>query len=142
MNNALSVALSKIPAQNGARDALTPGVYPINTMVQLSGQIEVFDDTDRTPTVSIPLNETLALFIAYSGITSTYAIEKLRLAMTHAIGNTGCGKGALEATMPIVVQTMQRVENELLSQLPRTPVKGQVRTNLTVTEVTQVPVGV
>lgn len=127
-----SVALTKIAAEVGARDLLAPGVYPIDTMVHVKGEISVGEDYDVAPTVSIPLKETLALFIAYSGVTRDAAIAALRRAMQQSIAVDGKGKGALESTMPIVAQTMATVQQEIIDQLPRQDRKGPVKARLTV----------
>lgn len=127
-----SIALSKLAAAPNARAALTPGVYNVDTTVRVTGTVKVGEDYDVAPTVSIPLKETLALFIAYSGICGEHAIKALRQAMQHAIAVDGCGQGELAKTMPIVNQTMARVEAEIIDQLPRQNRKGAVTTKLTV----------
>ena len=136
--SANSVALSKIQAEAGARNNLLPGTYDIDTTVHVTGQIKVGADYTTAPTVSIPLKETLALFIAYCGVTREYAIAALRNAMVHAISEDGQGKGELDATMPIVAETMARVEQDIIAQLPRQNRKGVVTTRLTVEQLAEV----
>lgn len=132
-----SVALSKINADVNARETLLPGTYNVDTMVHVKGTIKVGEDYLTRPTVSIPLKETLALFIAYSGVTGPHAIAALRLAMQHAIAEDGTGKGELETTMPIVAQTLARVQAEIIDQLPRQQRKGAITHRLTVEQVGQ-----
>jgi hypothetical protein len=129
------VALSKINTHAGAREMLKAGEYDIDTTVRISGKIRVGEDYKVAPTVSIPLKETLALFIAYSGVTGEHAIKALRLAMQHSISLTGCGQGELAKNMPIVDENIARVQNEIIATLPRQPRKGQVTTKLNVEKV-------
>jgi len=130
-----SVALAKIQADEEARALLTPGTYRVDTMVHVTGEINVGQDYSVAPTVSIPMKETLALFIHFSGITGDHAIRALVRAMQTAIATDGKGKGELSATMPIINRTMGRVQSEVINQLPRQPRKGPVTHRLTVEQV-------
>ncbi len=126
-----SIALSKLAAAADARSSLPPGLYGVDTTVHVSGTVKVGADYDTAPTVSIPLKETLALFIHYCGATREAAINALRQAMQEAIALDGKGQGQLAETMPIVNETMERVESDIIAQLPRQKRKGAVTTKLT-----------
>jgi hypothetical protein len=132
------VAKSKLTAATGARQMLTPGEYDIDQTLHIKGTIKVGEDYDTAPTVSIPLKETLALFIAYSGITGDHAKAALVKAMQHSISLTGTGQGELAKTMPVVNQTLAEVENDIIAKLPRQPRKGAVTSKLTVTQLVSV----
>jgi hypothetical protein len=137
--NAVTVALAKLIGEKtkkyvAARADLTPGVHNVDFAVQVRGNLTISADTDKVPTVSIPLKETLALFIAYSGITREHAINVLTRAMNDALAEGPEGAGAM-LHIPVVTEAMQRVENEILPTLPRTPVKGMVRASLEYSEV-------
>lgn len=123
------IALSKLSADPNARGMLTPGIYPINTTVKVVGQIKVGEDSEYTPTVSIPLKETLALFIKYCGATREAAIAALVKAMQDSLAVDGKGQGALIEAMPILEQTMATVE-ATLAKLPKQPRKGAVTCKL------------
>jgi hypothetical protein len=129
-----SIALSKLAAAAGARGVLTPGQYAVDTTVRVTGTVKVGADYDTAPTVSIPLKETLALFIHRCGVTREAAIVALREAMAEAIAVDGKGQGALSETMPIVNETMARVESDIIAHLPRQNRKGAVTTKLNVEE--------
>ena len=132
--NALAVTKIKDTWIPDPRAMIVPGKYRVDVAVRINGTINVGEDYDTAPTVSIPLKETLALFIAYSGITRQAAITALRRAMVDSIAESGCGQGALSAALPVVDETMATVQNEIINQLPRQPRKGSVTTKLTVQE--------
>ena len=88
----------------------------------------------KVPTVSVPLKETMALLLAKMGFQREKAMAIRVEVMTEAIGTTGRGQGALAAALPIVVEAMTMVENEVLARLPRTTCKGVVKPYLTLTE--------
>ena len=133
-----SIALSKLAAAANARASLTPGEYEVDTTVHVKGTLKVGADYDTAPTVSIPLKETLALFIAYSGVTGDHAINALVKAMRQSIATDGTGAGVLAATMPVINATMARVEAEVIALLPRQDRKGPVTAKLQVTQVNTV----
>jgi hypothetical protein len=134
LSPAIALALSKVALAKPDRDAVQPGVYNIDETlaVKVSGTMEVLEDTKRVPTVSIPLKEALALFIAYSGITRESAMNALRRAMTDALSQSSEGQGKIAAALPVVAETMAVVESEILAKLPKTPVKGAVKPKLSV----------
>lgn len=138
MNDVLSVAMGKIAAPSKARSNLLPGTYNVDSIVRVSGTLRVGENYERAPTVSVPLKETLALFIAYSGITATHATTALTRALGEAIAKTGTGQGSLAETMPIVEQTMNRVQSEVIDNLPRVNVSGRVDASLNIEEVEKV----
>lgn len=132
---AKSLALSKIAAAPNARALLTPGQYDIDTTINVSGHLRVGADYDVAPTVSIPMLETLALFIHYSGITGPHAAAKLVQAMQDSLKIDGTGQGAILATVPIIKQSEEFVRKQIISQLPRQPRKGAVTQYLNVKEI-------
>lgn len=130
------IAATKIQADADARKTLTPGTYKVDTTLRITGTINVGQDSEVTPTTSIPLKETLALFYAYCGVTGAAAEAALLRAMQTAISQDGKGKGELAATLPVVNQMMARVESGLAT-LPKVKRNGPVTHRLTVTTVGQ-----
>lgn len=118
-----------------ARDALAPGSYDVDFTVRITGQLVVGEDTDKTPTASIPIKESLALFIHYSGITRARAVAVLQRAMAEALAKDTCCQGAIAEMLPIVDQTIESTLKPVLESLPRTPVRGSVRASLTLVEI-------
>jgi hypothetical protein len=107
------------------RDFLKPGTYNVDFTVHVSGKVSIGKDAEKTPTVSIPLKETLALFIQYSGVTRDAAIDVLRRAMTDALKNDTKGRGAI-AELDIVNPVFEEVVENFLKELPKVPQKGPV----------------
>jgi hypothetical protein len=144
MNNKTIIALSKAVGKrqiDAARPSLTVGTHEVDFTVRVRGSLTVSEDTDKVPTVSIPMKETLALFIAYSGITGPHAANLLRRAMTDALAvkedgeQNHRGVGAIREALPKIEEIERDVVAPLLLTLPRTPVNGMVRANLDVTEI-------
>lgn len=144
MNNVTQIALTKAvndKAAKIARSGLSVGRHEVDFTVRVSGTLNVSEDTDKVPTVSIPMKETLALFIRYSGITGPHAMALLKRAMTDALAanedgeQSSQGVGAIAEALPIIEETMRTIIEPMLADLPRTPVKGMVKASLQVTEV-------
>lgn len=130
-----SIALSKLAAKTGARELLTPGVYNVSTLVKVEGTIKVGEDYEATPTVSIPIKETMALFIKYCGCTRESAIKLLTQAMNEAMdANNGKAQGYLAETIPFIDETMKTVEAEILKKLTKQKRKGAVTSKLKMTK--------
>lgn len=138
-----SVAIAKAIATKdatAAREQLTVGKHEVDVTVRITGSLNVFADTEKTPTVSMPMKEVLALFIRYSGITGPHALALLKRAMTDALTKTDSegsqntqGEGAIAAVIKDIDETINLVVEPMLQNLPKTPVKGMVKPNLKVT---------
>ena len=140
MNNPSIIALSKVVGTKefaAARIGLGIGRHDVDFTVRVRGSMVVGTDTEKTPTVSIPMKETLALFIRYCGITREAAMAILERAMTDALEQGPQGTGAVAEALPIIEETMAAIVEPLLARLPKTPVKGAVRTNLEFTEISE-----
>lgn len=145
MKHLETLALSKAISTKSAgacRDAMTVGRdQKVDFTVRVKGYLDIFEDTEKTPTVSIPMKETLALFIRYCGVTREAAMGLLQRAMTDALAVKESGEqnhkgvGAIAEAMPIIDEIEKTIVEPLLRTLPRTPVKGKVLTYLEVTEV-------
>jgi hypothetical protein len=116
------------------RDAVAPGEYVIDTIVHVQGTLTVAEDPQpKVPTVSIPLKEVLALFIARSGATRESSLKLLRECMSIALATGTKGVGAVEAAADID-EVFKAEVDRLTAALPRTPVRGACRVKgLTVT---------
>ncbi len=138
MDNIATVALSKVikeTALKAARAGLAVGSHAVDFTVRVHGRMNVAEDTEKIPTVSIPMKETLALFIRYCGITREAAMLILERAMNDALAESSQGTGAIAEAMPIINETMDSVVAPLLARLTKTPVKGMVTTKLNITDV-------
>lgn len=136
MTHATTLAISKAIAKktaDEARENLAPGTYQIDQTVRVTGTLTVAEDTEKTPTVSIPFKDVLVLFVQRAGITREASLELLRTCVTEALkksdgGAAGCLDEHLEGVFSAAVADM-------LATLPKTPVKGAVKSKLVVSEV-------
>lgn len=137
MDSITLTALSKIVADmaKDARDSVEAGSYTVNTTVTINvaGTVKVSEDTEKTPTCSIPVKEVLALFIARAGFTRDHSIALLKECLGKALSKGVEGQGAIEAAADIDSEFKAAVA-ELTASLPKTPVKGKVAVKATLTE--------
>jgi hypothetical protein len=132
LNDLTTLALSRAVStkeDKAARDGVTAGTYEVDVTVRVRGTIEVLDDTEKTPTVSLPMKEVLALFIARSGCTREASIALLRECMTDALREGVKGEGAVAAAADIDAQYKAAVK-DMLATLPKTPVRGAVKADI------------
>lgn len=104
-------------------------------------EVSIGHDTDKTPTVSIPLLPVLGLLVKRMGCTRDAAMIMLRDVMTQAL-TLDDDKTATEALLAEVgvADAMNQIKSEVISKLPRTPVAKPVKAKgakITVTGVSQ-----
>jgi hypothetical protein len=129
LNNAIETKVAK-----AAREAVEAGSFSVDFTVRVTGSVNVAKDTEKTPTVSIPVKEVLALFVARSGCTREASLALLKECLTEALTKGVEGQGAIEAAADIDEAFKAQV-NALTAGLPKSPVKGKVTAKLTVTEI-------
>ena len=135
LNDLTTLALARAvsnKADAAAREGVGPGTYDIDITVRVRGTLAVAEDTDKTPTVSIPMKEVLALFIARSGCTREHSLNLLRECMTEVLHHGATGQGAVAAAADIAAEH-QRAVSEMLKTLPRTFVAGAVKADVEAT---------
>lgn len=124
---ALSHAIQRGVDSKKARGELNAGVYK-DIRIELSvlvGEMRVGLDSDKAPTSSIPWLTAMALLIKRMGLQREDALETLRDVLTEAIALGNDAAEALAAESG-VEEAEKRIREEVISKLPRTPVKGQV----------------
>ena len=129
LNNAVISRVAKT-----MRGQVGPGEYPIDMTVRIVGTMNVQIDTTKAPTVCIPPLETMALLLHRMGFQREKALELMREVFTEAIGTTGRGQGSLEM-LPHITELKERIERELIANLPPIPVKGAVKTNFAIEQI-------
>ena len=117
----------KAAAVKKAKAATKVGVHKVDSFtVKISAEdVTRFEDESYTPTVSIPLKDTLALFAQYSGITRTAALKHLKKAMTDAV------KGNKKADI-LSEKDFSDVQDQVLGlveSLPKAKRTGKVKVN-------------
>lgn len=81
-----------------------------------------------SPTVSIPLVSTLALFWEKSGLNRDEAISLLREAITEAMDDRVNEDAAIQARIDDVQAAITAVRSELIDQLPKMKRAGRLVT--------------
>lgn len=132
MNALINVALGSLKTDASAREALAPGKYPVDATVRVVGSLSVGVDYDTVPTVSLPVKEILALFVAHAGITREATMSLLRRCVEQAIADEGKSAGEIAERVAAVDAYLEVIKKEILEQLPRVPRKGAVKAKLEV----------
>ena len=131
---ALANSLRKLAEKN--RDELPIGRHTVNEMVTLKvqGTVNVSEDTEATPTASIPIKTALALFMRYSGVTGPMAMDLLVRAMSDALA---MGKDTAENLAEVVdLDRAMATVTAKLAELPKVSKKGPVNVKVSVVDMT------
>lgn len=109
---------------------LAPGTHDIDEvlLVRVSGSVRRECDTQCSPTVSIPLILTLALFWEKCGVTRDRALGMLREAILEALTTGKEANEQIEARMRDVEKAVEAVKKDLIAQLPKAKRSGRTIT--------------
>ena len=137
MNNEVKSLLAK-KWKNEAAD-LEVGRHYIDEeiVVRVHGAVEKRSDQLVSPTVSIPLIPTLALFWEKAGITRDHALNMLREAITEAMDDGVSEDANIQDRISDVTTAITAVRKELIDKLPK--MKRAGRLDLSDLEVEVVP---
>ncbi len=110
------------------RASLEPGTYPIDEVITIhvGGQVTVSEDSDKTPTCSLPLLASLALLLKRMGVQREGALVLLREVMIEALEMGKDARVLLEKESG-VKEGVEAIRTIVLGSLPRSPVKGAVK---------------
>ena len=114
---------------------IPPGVHLVDTTVTLrvTGTVKKAPDTERTPTVDIPMKDVLAIAMEKAGIVGP-ALEKMLVdAMTEALNNKKTSSQAIQDRMKDIDKAQKQVV-DLLGQRPKKPVSGRTTYDVEVVE--------
>jgi hypothetical protein len=128
-NDLTTTVISKLVAARAAseaRDGVSAGEYPVDFTVTVKGTVKVKEDTDKVPTVSIPIKETIGLFIARSGAMRAANIRLLAECIGDALAAKGGKGGATGSLTGEFDAHFGDVVTAFLAGLPKTAVKGIV----------------
>lgn len=137
MNAIQTLAVAKVikdTALKTARHEVDPGIYPVDTLVHITGTIRIGEDEEYIPTTSIPVIDALALMLHDAGITGPNAINTLMRAMTRALNQDEDAKAIIKGLR----SDMEEAEAKVTAALDTLPVQirhGKVTTKLTITEI-------
>lgn len=137
MNLVTQALISNVVTKAAKKDrkGLEPGKYEVDEEITLrvKGTVKVGVDGTKTPTHRIPMLETLALFMRYSGVTGGSALKALEKAMAEALS---MDKEAREAIAEVAdLKAAEKAVRATLEALPKTPRKGSVTVSGSVTVV-------
>ena len=122
---ALVAAHKALAAEIKSRADLSPNTYSVDDTLtlDLKGTIVVNPEEKYTPTISIPLKVTLALFVRYSGITGAVALNALEKAMSEALD---LGDKAEENVRELadIAQAEKKVK-KMIGELPKATRSGK-----------------
>jgi hypothetical protein len=115
---------------------LDPGLHGFDEefVVRVCGTVEKYDDELITPTVSVPLVPTLALFWEKAGLERDNAMALLREAIVEAMTDGEKEDRNIKGRIDDVNTAIKAVKNDLLAKLPKMHRTGRIITrNLEVT---------
>lgn len=132
MSAIINLALNSLKSSESDRAAVAAGKYDVDAVVRLTGTLSVGNDYDTVPTVSLPIKEVLALFVARAGFTRERSMQLLVECVHDAIAEDGHGAGEVAARVAEVDEYLADIKAEVLAKLPRQPRKGAVKAKLSV----------
>lgn len=97
-------------------------------VVRVRGSVEKHTDQLVSPTVSIPLVSTLALFWSKAGLNRDEALSLLREAITEAMDDKVNEDAAIQKRIDDVQEAISAVRSELIDQLPKMKRSGRLVT--------------
>ena len=97
-------------------------------VVRVRGSVEKMSDQLISPTVSIPLVSTLALFWDKAGLNRDEALSLLREAITEAMDDKVNEDKAIQKRIDDVQEAISAVRSELIDQLPKMKRSGRLVT--------------
>lgn len=110
---------------------LEPGRHLVDEVivVRVRGSVEKKEDQLVTPTVSIPLLPTLALFWEKSGIARDEALAMLREALVEAMSEGTKEDTHIQERIDDLQAAVKAVRTDLISKLPKMPRTGKLLTD-------------
>lgn len=128
MNNTIKSLIAKVWNKENADFGV--GRHEIDEVfvVRMRGSVEKMSDQLISPTVSIPLVSTLALFWDKAGLNRDEALSLLREAITEAMEDKVNEDAAIQARIEDVQQAISAIRKDLLDFLPKMKRSGRLVT--------------
>ena len=110
---------------------LEPGRHDVDEVlvIRVSGAVEKCEDQFVSPTVSIPLLPTLALFWEKAGIERDDALTMLREALTDAMNDGIKEDASIQERIDDVQAAVKAVRTDLIARLPKMHRNGKLITD-------------
>ncbi len=150
MDNNITLAISKIVKKkqaDSARANVKPGTYDIDTVVRIKGSFTVGEDFDKAATVSLLNKESMLLILKAAGVTRDSAMKAIADVAGDYLegwdGSDECKERASEIRKERLAEydpegKGMKAFDSFTASLGRIPVKGSVKTKLTMEEVASV----
>jgi hypothetical protein len=128
MNNTIKSLIAKVWNKENAD--FNVGRHEIDEVfvVRMRGSVEKMSDQLISPTVSIPLVSTLALFWEKAGLNRDEAINLLREAITEAMDDKVNEDKAIQARIDDVQEAIRVIRQNLIETLPKMKRSGRLVT--------------
>lgn len=97
-------------------------------VVRVRGSVEKHTNQLVSPTVSIPLVSTLALFWSKAGLNRDEALSLLRKAITEAMDDKVNEDAAIQQRIDDVQEAISAIRTDLIDQLPKMKRSGRLVT--------------
>ena len=137
MNNEVKTLLAKKWKNESTEFEVGRHYIDEEIVVRVQGSVEKRADQLVSPTVSIPLIPTLALFWEKAGITRDHALNMLREAITEAMDDGVSEDANIQDRIGDVTTAITAIRKELIDKLPK--MKRAGRLDLSDLEVEVVP---
>ena len=135
--NATIIALSKLLAKNLPELAAGESVTVNETVtLNVNATVKRGEDTEYTPTTSVPLIPTLAFVLHSAGFQRDRAIEIITTAMINALNEEGEASQEILSYVADIKKAISHVES-ITSNLPKQTRKGATTVKGSVTIVAQ-----
>lgn len=128
---AVAKAMAKKEADE-ARDGIGIGKQSVDFYLHVSGELSVAADTEKTPTVSIPLYATLAIALKKAGVQAENILALIESSVIEAIAKDQSMNDELSDS---IEKICDHLKTRFAETLPKTPVRGAVKANLTVEKI-------
>lgn len=140
MNAAIKSLIAKAWKNESADLTIGRHQFDEVLLVRIRGSVEKHGDQLVSPTVSIPLVSTLALFWDKAGLNRDQALMLLREAITEAMDDRVNEDTAIQQRIDDVQEAITAVRTELIDKLPKMKRAGRIVTSELKVSVT--PVGI
>lgn len=144
MDNIALTALSRVVKDSTKKSlaaSLPAGEHEVDMTVRISGKLIKGEDTTKVPTVRIPVLASLALAMKFAGVTGDAAINAITAAVSESVLMDKDAAAEL-IKRDGIEDAIKKLNAELKTKLPRTPVNGTIKAHLDLEEVVPVAVDV
>ena len=129
MDTIQKALLSTIKLTTDEKDSIPEGDYSVNAVIQVEGTFSKGAPTEKKPTCKLLSLDTLALVLHDCGVTGPAAQSALLKAFTLVLAGDSTAKAAIKAARKSLdlASVKDKFDTEVISKLPKTPVRGSIK---------------